>query len=127
MHVATHALARRDRARERVPDWMAALIVAQAGLIAAEAQALVAVLAVVSGVGGGAVVRVDHVTGRAAAGAIVTRMIVRSQETEQGIVQARLLQVQKNWIDAVERAQATLGQPAQRPSGRLGCRRDAKL
>src|SRR6267378_3611804 len=101
---------------------MAALIVAQAGLVTAEAQALVAVLAVVSGVGGRAVVRVDHVTGRAAAGAIIARMIVRSQEPEQGIVQARLLQVQKNRIDAVERAEATLGQPAQRAAGRLGRR-----
>src|SRR5580765_2407129 len=127
VHVATHALAGRDRARERVPDRMAALIVAQTGLVAAEAQALVAVLAVVSGVGWGAVVRVNHVTGRATAGAIVARMVVRAQETEQWIVQARLLQVQKNRIDAVERAQPSLGQPAQRPARRLGRRRRAEL
>ena len=88
---------------------MAALIVAQAGLVAAEAQALVAVLAVVSGMGRRAVVRVDHVTGRATAGAIIARMIVRSQETEQGIVQTHLLQVQKNRINAVEGAEATFG------------------
>ena len=42
-------------------------------------------------------------------------------------MQTRLLQVQKNRIDAVERAQAPLGQPAQRTAGRLGRRRAAEL
>ena len=47
--------------------------------------------------------------GRATAGAIIARVIVRAQETEQRIVQARFLQAEKNRIDAVERAESALG------------------
>ena len=52
VHVAIHALARGNGAGEGVLNRMAALVMAQAGLIAAKAQALVAVFAVVRRVSG---------------------------------------------------------------------------
>src|SRR5437899_5388721 len=65
--------------------------------------------------------------GGAAAGAIVAGMIVRSHESQQRIVQARLVQVEEDGVDAVERAEAAFGQAARRFAGRLGGVGDAEL
>src|SRR5205085_7493679 len=53
-----------------------------------------------------AVIRIDHVAGRAAAGAIIARLIVRAEEIERRIEQPRLLQADEYGIGAVFRAQA---------------------
>src|SRR6266852_9246492 len=108
-------------------DRMAALIMAQTGLIAAEAQALVAVFAVVRRVSRGAIVGVDHVARGAAAAAIVAGMIIRSHKTEQRIVQSHFLQIQDDRIGTNQRTEATVRQSAQRFARRLGRRRDTKL
>src|SRR5262245_27065208 len=88
-------------------------------LVAAEAQALVAVFAVPAGMRRRAIVRVNHVTRRATAGAIIAWMIVRTHEAEQRIMQTRLLQVQKNGIDSIQRAETTLRESARRFAGRF--------
>ena len=75
VHVAVHALARRDGARELVRDRVAALVLAD-GLVGGEAQALVAEFRIPAGVRGRTVVRVNDVTRRAAAAAVIARMIV---------------------------------------------------
>src|SRR4051794_12722771 len=56
---------------------------------------------------------------RAAAGAVITGMIVGPHEVEQRIMQARLLQVQKNRIDSIQRAETAFGKSARGFSGRL--------
>src|SRR5881409_2043745 len=64
--------------------------------------------------GGRAIVRVNHVAGRATAGAIVAWMIVRAHKVQEWIVQAGLLQVEKDRVNAVERAETSLGEAAGR-------------
>ena len=54
-------------------------------------------------------------------------MIVRAEEAEERIVQSRLLQTEKDRIGAVERAEAALGQAAQRFAGRFVESREAEL
>src|SRR5687768_14972436 len=94
VHVAGDALARRDRARETMVNRMPALILGN-GRIAAEAESLMAELAVIIGIRRRAIIRVDHVTRGATARAIITRTIIRSKKSEQRIVQARFLQTEK--------------------------------
>src|SRR6266576_4340110 len=57
--------------------------------------------------------------GRAAAGTIITRMIVRTHEVEQRIVQPRLLQIEKHGINTIERTEAALGKTARGFAGRF--------
>src|SRR5262245_57913580 len=46
-------------------------------------------------------------------------MIVRSHEIEQRIMEPRLLQVEKNRVDAIQRSEPALGKSAQRFAGRF--------
>ena len=108
MHVAVHALARRNRARELMHDRMAALVFRNR-LVRGEAESLVAVLAPPAGVRGRTIVGVNDVAGGAAARAIIARVIVRAEEAEQRIVQPRFLQAEENRIGAIERAETALG------------------
>ena len=108
MHVAVHALARRNRARELMHDRMAALVFRNR-CVAGEAQALMPVLAPPTGIGRRTIVRVNDVAGRATARTIIARMIVRAEKAEQRIVQSRFLQTEKNRVGAIERAEAALG------------------
>ena len=54
-------------------------------------------------------------------------MIVRAEEAEQRIVQPRFLQTEEDRIGAVQRAEAALGQAAQRFAGRFVEGREAEL
>ena len=54
-------------------------------------------------------------------------MIVRSHESKQWIVKPRLLQIEENWVNSVQRAEAPLGKPAFRVTRRLVGIWDAKL
>ena len=109
MHVAVHALARRNRARELMHDRMAALVFRDR-FVGGETETLMSVFAPPAGVRRRTIVRVNDVTGRATARAIIARMIVRSEKSEQRIVQPRFLQTEKHRIGAIQRAEAALGQ-----------------
>ena len=109
MHVAVHALARRNRARELMDDRMAALVFRN-GFVGGETETLVSVLAPPAGISRRTIVRVNDVAGRATARAIIARMIVRAQKSEQRIVQSRFLQTEEDRIGAIERAESALGQ-----------------
>ena len=126
MHVAVHALARRDAARELVLDGMAALVLANRG-VAGEGQALVTILGIPAGVYGRTVVRVDDVAGGTAGGAVVAGMVVAAHEVEQRVVEARLLQVEIDWVNAVQRPEAAFAEAAGGLAGRLDGVRDAEL
>ncbi len=80
MHVANHALARRDGARELVLDGMAGLTLGDGG-IAGCGLSHVAVSGVAGGVLLGAIIGVDHMAGAASTGAVIARLIVGSRET----------------------------------------------
>ena len=80
--------------------------------VGAEAQALVAVLRVPAGVGRRAVVGVNGVAGRAAAGAVVAGVIVRAEEAQQRIVEPRFLQAEEHGVGAQERAVAARAEGA---------------
>ena len=95
MDVADDALAGRNRARELVLDRMARFVLRN-GRIDLRAVALIAVRGVGPGMHRRAVVGVDHMAGRAAAGAVVAGMIVGAGQRKQRIEQARLLQAQKH-------------------------------
>ena len=79
VHVAGHALAGRNRARELMGDRMAALVFRNR-FIDGEAETLVAVFAIPAGIRWRTVVRINDVARRATAGAIIARMIVRAHE-----------------------------------------------
>src|ERR1051325_2327198 len=57
--------------------------------------------------------------GRTAARPVITRMIVAPHKVEQWIVQPRLREIQKDWIDAVQGPKSTLAQPPRGFAGRL--------
>src|SRR5215213_7414127 len=76
---------------------------------------------------GRAIVGIDDVTGGAAAAAIVTRLIVRAGKRQQWIEQSRLLQTEKNRIDAQLRAEASIAQLHLGPSGFIFSRGIAHL
>ena len=94
MHVAVHALARRNRARELMHDRMSALVFRDR-FVGGEAETLVAILAPPAGVRRRTIVGINDVAGRAAARSIIARMIVRAQKSEQRIVQPRFLQAEE--------------------------------
>src|SRR5205807_9645428 len=108
MHVAVHALARRDRASELVHDWMTALGFRNR-FVGREAQALMSKLAPPTGIRRRTIVRVNNVTRRAAARAIIAGMIVRSEKSEKRIVQSCVLETKENGIGVILRAEAALG------------------
>src|ERR1044071_6334997 len=108
-------------------DGMAALIMPQAGLIAAETQALVAIFAVVGRMRRRTIIGVDDMASRTAAAAIITGMIIGAHETEQWIVQPHFLQVQNDGISADDRAETAFGEAARGFARRLGGSRDTKL
>ena len=100
VHVARHALARRDRRVKTCSiGWPGSLLrdrrVARRRLCPRCPSA-----AYWAGVHGRAVVRVDDVAGGAAAGAVVAGLVVRSQERQQRVEQARLLQAEEDGIGA---------------------------
>src|SRR5947207_12334754 len=100
MHVAIHALARRNRAGELVHDRMPALGFRNR-FIRRETQTLMSKFAPPAGICRRTIVRVNNVTGRATARSIIAGMIVRSEESEKRIVQSRFLQTEKNGIGAI--------------------------
>ena len=108
MHVAVHALARRDRARELVHDRMAALVFGDR-LVGREAKPVMTVFALPAGVRGRTIIGINDVAGRAAARAVIARMIVRAHEIEQRIVQPGFLQIQEDRIGAIKRAETAFG------------------
>ena len=116
MDVADDALAGGDPAPggEAVLDRMAALPTRD-HRIDREALAAVAELRVRPGMDGGAVVGVDHMAAGAAAGAVVTGMVVGAEEVERRIEEARLREAHEYRIGAVLRSQAPRSQPGPRP------------
>src|SRR3954468_127757 len=105
MHVAVHALARRNRAGELVHDRVTALGFRNR-FVGGETQTLMTELTPPTGIGRGTIVRVNDVTRRATARPIIARMIVRSKKSEKRIVQSCFLETEKNWIGAIECAEA---------------------
>ena len=126
MHVAVHALARGNRTGELMGDRVAALVLRN-GFVRGETESLVPVLAPPAGVRGRTIVRIDHMAGRATAGAIVARVIVRAEKSEERIMQPRFLQAEENRVGPVQRAETALGQAPERFAGRLFRRRQAQL
>ena len=90
MHVASHALTRRNRARETVIQGMPFLVFRNR-YIAALRHTCVAEERIRTGVQRIAIVCVDDMTRAAAARAVVAGMIVRAEEREMRIVETRLL------------------------------------
>src|ERR1041384_7685392 len=111
MHVAVHALARRNRTRELMHDGMTALAFRNR-FVACETQTLMTELAPPTGIRRRTIVRINNVTRGATTRSIITRMIVRSKKSEKRIVQSRFLQTEKNRIGAIQRAETTLGKTA---------------
>ena len=109
VHVADHALAGGNRARELVADGMSGLISWNAG-IGGSGLSQISGGSVSAGVFRRTVVGIDHVAGAAPAGAVVAGLIVGAGERQQRIEQARLLQSQKNRIGAQFGAEAALAQ-----------------
>ncbi len=126
MHVAYHALARRNRVREDVTDGMAGLA-ARNRRIGRSAFAAVSKLGVGAGVLRRSVVAVNHMASRTAARAIVAGLIVRARQREHRIHEARLLQAKKDWIGAQLRAEAAAAQLVVGTAGLLAALRIAGL
>ncbi len=99
MNVARHALARWNRARENVANRMARFV-ARNRRIVRSGETEIAESRVLRGMFRRAVVRVNDVTRRAAAGAVIARLIVCARQREKRIEQARLLQTEKDGIRA---------------------------
>src|SRR5215213_11198728 len=57
-----------------------------------------------------AIISIDDMTGRAARRAIIARMIVRAEEVQGRVHQARLLQAKIDWVGSIVRARATWAQ-----------------
>ncbi len=118
VHVAGHALGARDGAGELVFDRVALLLFGDHG-VGGEREPLVAELGERAGVGRRAVVGVGDVAGGAAGGAEVARVVVAAHEIEQRVVQAGFLEIEVNGVDAVEGAEAALGEAAGGAAGGL--------
>src|ERR1043165_5620258 len=58
-----------------------------------------------------AIVGINHVTGGAATGAVISRMIVRPEEIQGRVKQARALKTDKNRISTIFRTQAARAEP----------------
>src|SRR5437763_1235686 len=100
MHVAVHTLARRNRARELVHHRVAALGFRNR-FVSGKTQTLMSELAPPTGIRRRPIVRVNNVTRRAAARAIIAGMIVRPEKSEKRIVQSRFLETKENGIGAI--------------------------
>ncbi len=105
MNVADDALAGGHSRDELMLDRMPRLV-ARDGRVRLEAIALVAEDGVRPGVDRRPVVGINHVTGRAAARAIVAWVIVGPQEVECRIEQTGLLQPDENGVGAIPRAES---------------------
>ena len=116
--MADHALAGRDRVRERVPHRMARLVLGN-GRVHRLAAPEIAERRVLGGVRLRAVVGVDDVAARAAAGAELPGHVVRPEQRERGVEQPRLLEVQPHRVDAVQRAEPARTEPVERLPRRL--------
>ena len=99
VHVADHALAGRDGARELVFQGMAALALGD-GLVHGHRGAVMALARIGSGMARIAVVAVDHMARGTARGAVIARLVVGPHEPGQGVVQARLMEVDDRHRDA---------------------------
>src|ERR1700740_576273 len=99
MDVAHHAVARRNRACEFVANGVPGFP-ARNRRIVRSAESTVAERSVLRRMRCCAVVCVDDMTRRAAAGAVIARLAVRARQGKQRIEQARLLQSEKNRISA---------------------------
>ena len=97
-------------------DRMAALVFANR-FVGGKTQALVAVFCIPAGIGRRTVIGVNDVARRAAAAAIIARMIVRAHEIQQRIVQSRFLQIQKHRIGAEQCAESAIAQTARGLAG----------
>src|SRR5690348_3670178 len=95
VHVTVHALARRNRAGELMHDRMTRFVLWD-GRIGGKTQAVMPILTPPARVRGRSIIRVNHVTSRASTRAIVTRMIVRTHEAKQRIMQSGLLDAEKD-------------------------------
>ena len=111
MHVAIHALARRNRAGELVHDRMSALGFRNR-FVSGETQTLMSKLVPPAGIRWRTIVGVNNVAGRATARSIIARMIVRPEKSEEGVVQPCFLQSQKNRIGAVQCSETAFGKTA---------------
>src|SRR5262249_11850998 len=100
MHVTVHALRRRDRARELVHDRVAALILGNSRVLG-KAQSLVPVLAPPARISQRTIVSVNDMARRTTTRAVISRMIVRAQETQQRIVQPRFGRAEEYRVRAV--------------------------
>ena len=109
VHVADHALARRDGAGELVLEGMARFPFRD-GRIDGLRLAAVTELGVTGRVARIAVVGVNHVAGGAAGAAVVPGVVVGAQEPHDWVVQPRLVNVEDRYGDA---------QPGTRPTVRL--------
>ena len=104
-----YALARRNRASELMLDRMAGLVLRNRR-IGAIAMPVVAELSIGSGMEWITIVRVDDMTGGAAARAIVSRMIVGPKKGQHRVEQTSLLQAEVHWIGPQDGAQSPRAQ-----------------
>src|SRR5712692_4746283 len=109
MNVADHALARRNRARENMFDRMAGLVFGNSG-IGRSAETGMSERRVRAGMCGVAIIGINHMTSRAAAAAIVARMIIGARKRHDRVEQTCLLQAEENRIGAKLRAEAAFTQ-----------------
>ena len=107
VHVAVHALRGRDGAREHMLDRMA-LFILRDRRICSRGLAVAAVLRPGHAVPRLTVVGVDDVAGAAARGAIVAGLVVGAHEPGEGVVEARLVDVDHRHRDAQARAGAAV-------------------
>ena len=115
VHVAGHALAGRHRPGEAVAHGMARLGSGDRR-VGRGALPQVAEGGPGTRVGRVAVVGVDHVAGRAAAGAVIPRVVVGPQERQVGIVEPRLVEVDQRRADAQAGARSAVGEADVRPA-----------
>jgi len=108
VHVTGHALRRRYRPRERVPDRVAGFV-ARDGGVDGLCFAVVAGRGIDAAVFRVAVVGVDGMAGGAAGGAVVTGLLIGAEEPQVRIVEPGLGDVDQWHGDAVAGAGATVG------------------
>ena len=115
VHVADDALAARNGSREAVLDRMAGLVLGNRR-IARLTQTAIAGNPVGPGIHGRPVVGVDDVTRRAAARAVIARVVVGPQKIERRIQQPRLLEADETGVGAVFGSQPPVAQSRSRPA-----------
>src|SRR5579871_2327451 len=109
MQVANHALARWDRPRENVLYGMARFILRNR-LIDGCGMAEISKPRILRRVRRIAIIRINHMARRAAASAIIARMIIRSRQGHHWVNQTRFLQAKKYGIGAQLRSEASIAQ-----------------